>query len=200
MKPLFRNIVIIVVVLAVGAAIFSCTGKEKGNSASPAEIGEISNMAMPAETGKSDFMENFKTLDVYGNEVGSDIFEGYKITVVDVWGTYCGPCIQAMPTLQQVYEKYRDKEVNVIGVLIDAQKSDGAPDPDKIVLAREIMDNCGADFNSILVSENIMYSVMKDITAIPTSFFVDSEGKMVGKMHLGGRSLSDWSSAIDEIL
>ncbi|MCL1810146.1 MAG: TlpA family protein disulfide reductase [Clostridiales bacterium] len=202
MKPIGRYVIIVIAtaVFALGAILCGCGGNSEAISASSDEKGDVSNMSMPAEAGVCDFMENFKTLDIYGNEVSSDIFSDYKITVVDVWGTYCGPCIKAMPTLQQVYEKYRDKGVNVIGLLCDAQKSDGSPDPDKILLAKEIMDSCGADFNSILLSDNIIYSVMQDITAIPTSFFVDSEGRIVGKMHVGGRSMKDWSGAIDEIL
>ena len=188
------------IVAAIGTYVYWPSGDSKNNYAHSEEKGEVTSMVMPAEEGKCDFLENFKTLDVYGNEVDSSVFSDYKITIVDVWGTYCNPCIKAMPTLQQLFEEYGDRGLNVVGILCDAQNADGSPIPDKILLARDIMDSCGVTFGSILISGNIMQSVMPSISAIPTSFFVDSGGNIVGRMHLGGKPLPEWRGMLDEII
>ena len=96
-------------------------------------------------------------------------------------------------------EKYRG-DVNVIGILCDVQNSDGSPIDDKIFSARDIMDETGAEFTNILVSENLYMSVMKGISVVPTIFFVDSEGYRTGSIYTGSKSLSDWSDIINEML
>lgn len=45
-------------------------------------------MTMPDEEGGSVFMENFNTLDINGNDVSSEVFADYKLTMVYVWGTF----------------------------------------------------------------------------------------------------------------
>ena len=101
--------------------------------------------------------------------------------------------------VEEVSVKYNDK-VNVMGLLCDVQKSDGSPDEDKIIKARNLMSAAEANFTNILASKNIYSAVMKDISAVPTIFFVDNEGHLAGKVYTGGRSLAAWSDIIDEML
>ncbi len=44
---------------------------------------------------------------------------GDGITVVDLWATWCGPCLMAMPHLQEVAETYADRSVRVVGLSVD---------------------------------------------------------------------------------
>ena len=194
----YKNLAIVVAAIVLGLGAYIIANGQR-NAEDTDREGDIFEMVMPFEDGDSGFLENFNTLDIEGNEVGSDIFADYKITMVDVWGTYCNPCIAAMPTIQKLYEEYKDKGMNVIGILCDAQNDDGSPNRDKILLARDIKNNCGAGFKSLLISDNIYY-VIQDVTAIPTTFFVDSNGKIISEMYVGGNSFERWSEIINEIL
>lgn len=101
--------------------------------------------------------------------------------------------------VEEVSVKYKGK-VNVIGLLCDALKSDGSVEASKVLLAWELLDNAGANFTNILLSQSIASSMMNEISVTPTTFFVDNEGRMKGKIYTGSRSLSAWSNIIDEIL
>ena len=101
--------------------------------------------------------------------------------------------------VEEVRLKYKDR-VNVVGILVDAQFGDGAPDADTILLARYLMGDAGADFTNLLMSVNMITAVIGEISVVPTTFFVDSEGNMIGAKHAGGRTLSQWSGIIDEML
>ena len=100
---------------------------------------------------------------------------------------------------EEVSVKYAGR-VNVVGLVLDVQNRDGSPDPDKTSFARDLMSDAGANFMNILPSDRISEYVMGNITVVPTTFFVDNRGNLVGSMHVGSRSLSDWSVIIDEML
>ncbi len=46
-----------------------------------------------------------------------------KVVVIDFWATWCGPCIQALPHMKQLYAKYKDKGVEFVGISIDRPNS-----------------------------------------------------------------------------
>lgn len=89
----------------------------------------------------------FKTVDINNNPVDDSILQGHKLTMVNVWGTFCGPCIEEMPDLQALYAENKGKDVNVIGIACDALEQDGR----EFVLgeARRITSEAGVQYTCI---------------------------------------------------
>ena len=44
--------------------------------------------------------------DIDGNQVSGDIFSGHRLTMLNIWATYCGPCTSEMPDLQSLNGQY----------------------------------------------------------------------------------------------
>lgn len=63
----------------------------------------------------------FSYQDINGKKVSLDDFKG-KLVYIDVWATWCGPCIQEIPALKQLKEDYKSKNVEIISISIDVQK------------------------------------------------------------------------------
>ena len=118
-----------------------------------------------------------KTLD--GKKVDQSIFSDHDITIVHVWGTYCGPCISEMGSYGRFYENM-PSNVNLIGIVCDVYDGmDNNADS-----AKEILDDAGAGFTNLRLSDSV-YDVVSDIQVIPSSFFVDREGHIIGDMMMG---------------
>ena len=200
-----RNIIVFAVALSLILSVFSLSACGDGgtsddpsdNNSSIYDASWVDTNLVPEESGSSKGLENFTTLDLFGDTLDQSIFADYQVTVVDVWGTYCNPCINAMPTLAKIYHEYEPQGVNVIGLIIDVQGADLLPKKDFIVKAMEITDMTGADFQHILLSDNIRYSILKDISAIPASFIVDNEGNLLTGITYGGHSEDQWRELLD---
>ncbi len=201
---MIKKLLAIIVATAFLFVLVSCTSEPSQNEEEDknenSDTEWINEISMPSESGSSRGLENISTLDLYGNPVDSEIFKDYEITIVDVWGTYCSPCIKAMPVLASLHEKYEDKGVNVIGIVIDIQNKDLSPKAEGLVTAMDITQRTGADFTHILASKNIISSVVRNISAIPASFIVDSEGNVITKILYGGHSLEQWEELINEYI
>ncbi len=117
---------------------------------------------------------DFATTDVYGNEVGPEIFTENKVTVVNVWGTYCGPCIGEMPDLQNWYtvEQSKDSGVMIVGIPYDVDAS-------TVDEAIDILRDQGVTYPNLLVDDGLYEMFIKDITVVPTTYIVDSNGNIV---------------------
>ncbi len=138
----------------------------------------------------------FETTDLDGNTVRSeDIFGKNKITMVNIWGTFCGPCIQEMPELEVLYGRLADKGCTMIGIVCDVLD---AADTRQIETAREIVADTGVTYLNLIPWEG-----MQDVLAaslIPTTYFIDSQGCIVGEAAVGARGADEYEALLDEIL
>ena len=61
--------------------------------------------------------------DIEGNQISvKDVFSKNKITIIDFWASWCGPCRQEMPNLVNTYNKYKQQGLDIIGVSLDEDK------------------------------------------------------------------------------
>lgn len=119
------------------------------------------------------------------------------MTLVNVWGTYCGPCLDEMPGLGELHEEYEPKGVNIIGIVIDVQDERLQVNEEQQALAQEIAEKTGADYTHLIISEEMIDPVLSKFNAIPASFFVDSDGNIVSEFYIGSKSKEDWADIVE---
>lgn len=148
---------------------------------------------------KAGVLSSFSTTDLDGNTVDQSILADYDLTMINVWATFCGPCINEMPDLGELAQEYADKKVQIIGLVSDVLNTDGTISEEQVQTARDIVEQTGANYVHLLPSEDL-YGVLGQISAVPTTFFVDKEGAQVGSAIVSAQSKDKWVQTIDEML
>jgi AhpC/TSA family. len=139
---------------------------------------------------------DLKTVDIYGNAVNSTLIADKKLVMVNVWATYCNPCISEMEGLGKIYRQLRGQGIMIVGLLSDCSNADLSVNEAQTETARLIAESTKADYPHILPSKTIYRNVLSQIQAVPTTFFVDSAGNMVGRVYVGSRDADAWKEII----
>lgn len=122
----------------------------------------------------------FETTDLNGDPVDSGtVFAGNKVTMVNIWGTYCGPCINEMPELETLNQEFSGKGGAIIGLVCDVPLGDDT----KLADAHSIVRDTGVTYPSLKAWDG--FDSVMPLTAIPTTYFVDSQGKLMGEPIVG---------------
>ena len=137
---------------------------------------DTSSIAQASPVPKN--IPSFTTKTITGATVTQEIFATKKITIVNIWGTFCPPCIGEMPELGELARSL-PAEAQIVGLVCDASENSV-----QIQRAQEITRQAGADFINIVPDEQLM-NFMERVEAVPTTIFVNSKGEVVGKAIIG---------------
>ncbi len=112
-----------------------------------------------------------------------------KVVLVNFWATWCPPCVKEVPDFVELYGKYRERGLVILGISVD--------------------HNPGAVLPAFIERHKVNYPILLDdgkvagdyggITGIPTTFLIDREGMIRGR-HVGYRPKRVFEEAIKELL
>ena len=140
----------------------------------------------------------FSTVDLDGNTVTNEIFKGHKITLVNVWATFCGPCIKEMPELEEISHERDSADVLIIGICGDLLDPSGNINDGLLAKARDIADNStGVTYTCLAPSAELKVGILSDVFSYPTTFIVDEDGSVLDKT-VGARDKAGWLELIDK--
>ena len=135
----------------------------------------------------------FEGTDLDGNAVTSDIFSQSKLTMVNVWATYCNPCLSEMPFLGELAEEYDTEKFQIIGIVSDVIEGNDQS------LAENLVEQTSANYTHLLLNESIYYGLLMDVTAVPTTFFIDEDGMLLDTV-VGAMKKTAWEDKINGLL
>ena len=119
-----------------------------------------------------------------------------KVTVVDFWATWCGPCKVSMPRVQQLWTEYQPRGVELFSVDTDEAGPDREPQVREFLLQNRLT------FPVVVDDEEKSGSAAFSVQSLPTMFLLDKGGKIVWT-HVGALTSpyeSDLRRAIDSAL
>lgn len=178
------------------AMIFSgCASKEPSVSSEKPNVSQ-SDSSQPDGTSEKTVGE-FSTQDVNGNAYTKDIFKDYDLTLVNVYTTWCTPCVQELPDLEKLYQQMKDKGVNVIGVVLDVLNEKGEIVQSDLERAQALVERTGVSYPTLLPDSTYMNGRLIGIEGFPETFFVDKDGNIVGETYSGSGDFEDWLSVVE---
>lgn len=146
--------------------------------------------------------EKMSLTNLAGDEIDKTIFEGHDLTVINVWATSCKPCLSEMPELAKLSDEYEQNggQVQIIGLCTDLVDMDANRVDSQIELANQIVELTGADYTHLVPDDEMLNFLMENIIGVPTTFFVDSQGKEVGESVIGARDQAAWQEEVNNRL
>jgi peroxiredoxin len=141
-----------------GGKTYSCKIKVKAKK----------TQAKPIAYGDTPF-STFSLTDRAGKKVDNSVFEGAQLTLVNFWEYWCGPCVREMPELEKLYENYKDRGLNVIGIYGD---DDGTS-------VDEVLDSAGTTYTILCDPTSRLYSENMGNGYVPFTMFVDGYGNII---------------------
>jgi thiol-disulfide isomerase/thioredoxin len=115
-------------------------------------------------------VRNFELKDIENNHRSYNELKGEKLTLIDFWATWCGPCIKAIPELNKIYDIFKSQGVEVIGINCDGPRSVSkvAPFSKSLNIKYPVLIDINSDIRNKL-----------NILAFPTLIIVDANNKVV---------------------
>jgi len=142
----------------------------------------------------------FTTQDVNGSEYTQDMFKEYDLTLVNIFTTWCTPCVAEMPELEKLYQQMKDQGVNVVGFVLDVLNEKGEIVQTDLERAQELVEKTGVTYPVLLPDSGYLNGRLTGIEAFPETFFVDRNGNVVGGTYQGSGGLEDWLEVVEQEL
>lgn len=148
---------------------------------------------------KITYFKDFTAETYSGGTFGTEEIGDAKIVVYNGWGPWCHNCVDEMPSLEKLYQEYRDKGVLVVGIVAD-YNTQIMKDADYLKKVGDVVEAYDITYPIILSDERFAKEVAPTMTGtFPATWVVDGEGNLID-FFLGGKSEEEWRSLFDEWL
>lgn len=143
---------------------------------------------------------DFTMQDINGETYTQEMLGDHDLTMINVFTTWCTPCVSEIPDLAKLHEDMADKGVQVAGIVMDAIGQSGDPDEEAVEKAKVLAEKAEVTYPFLIPDAGYLNGSLAGISAVPTTFFVDKEGNIVGETYTGSRSYEEWESVIEKEL
>ena len=189
-----KNISILVLLFCCLTFFISinCAKQEKTNGTTvQTPVTSSSNVAeVTAVMLKPNLAPNFTWKDASGKQVDFESFRG-KVTLLNFWATWCGPCKRELPDLIALSKELADKNIKIIGVSVDRSS-------DVLNSVKSFSDEHGIPYQIVIANDELVQA-FGNVYAIPTSFVIDQQGKIAQTL-VGMRSKEAIAQALTSTL
>lgn len=182
-----KKILIVCIMLAMTSALVACG--EKSNDISGSEIAAVEETK--GSFGDLTSMPQFKLDDINDQSVTDEVLKENAITVINIWGTFCKPCIDELPILQELSKEYESKWVGIIGIIADGDVNN--------VGAFEILSKSKVEYINLVPNEQFKKDFLNKVKAVPVTVVVDSSGKILETV-VGDKTKSEYTDIIETYL
>jgi thiol-disulfide isomerase/thioredoxin len=168
--------------------LFAGFSKEVQNSRFGKDISEKLAESRSGAVGKT--APVFSTTDIEGKALSLSDFRG-KYVLLDFWASWCVPCRKGNPHLIKLYQQYKSKGFEIIGIADDDSKPEKwhkAVEQDEIGIWKHVLRGAKFDGTNFDLSQDVTKGY--GVSSLPTKVLIDPQGVIIGR-YGGGNGGSD---------
>lgn len=181
---------LLIVLLLVSAACSAQKGEaDKTPTNAPVTDAPATDAAV-TDAPAGEFAFTFSTTDLDGTAYTEACFADYDLTVINVWATWCGPCVAELPELGRLLAMLPDN-VQFLSICID-----GGDDP---AYAKQILTDNGCTYPALILDAGLE-EMTSDMMYVPTTVFLNSRGERVGELQVGAPKGDDVANAYYDMI
>jgi thiol-disulfide isomerase/thioredoxin len=128
----------------------------------------------------------FDLTDITGAPISSSSFKG-KWTVINIWATWCPPCVREIPHFVAVQSEMKDQNVRFIGISVDEGSKE---------VVESFYNRMNMNYPVVIANLEDMTKIFGEITAIPTTFIINPQWQIV-KRHTGYLNKDELKNALE---
>ena len=167
-----------------GALVLTACSKTQSNSSEQNNSSSSSSSSSSStEEKKTRQAFDFSSMDKDGNTVKLSDYKGKKV-YINVWASWCGPCVREMPELEKAYQKLKDKEdvvfLSITSPSDDVFKNQSPQDKDKATILAKAKE-LGVTY-PVLFDVNDRFLINYTVRSFPTHVFINSDGTIANKV------------------
>lgn len=166
-----------------------------GQSTEPQQSSSVSESATQ-ETKEEPYILTFEAVTIEGEEITSSCFADSKLSMLNVWATYCNPCLSEMPDLGEIAAEYDTSVFQMYGIISDVMENDTS---EKIEEARTLIKETKADYPHLLLNQSLYSNLVGAVSGVPTTFFINQDGELLGYL-VGAQTKDTWITIIEDLL
>lgn len=117
-----------------------------------------------------EYAPKFEFASIDGQNVSIDNLKG-KVLYIDIWATWCRPCLQQLPAMKELEEKYRDTDVQFVSISVDSERDKGKWE--KMVHGQEMKGV------QLFAGSSQEFSRDYKITTIPRFVIIGKDGELL---------------------
>ncbi len=210
---LILTLVLLIVAAIVFVLFLNQKAKDTPTEAPTATIEPTAEpTAEPTETaGQEEGKNFFASLELTylnGDPFDASVFDGKPI-LLNIWATWCSPCVSEMPHLNELAAVYADR-LNIIGLhsegltITEAGEGELVPNEEVNQAALEMAENLALTF-PLVNPDTSLFILMNNpdyglqVSVLPTTWLIDGDGFIRGIL-TSSRDKEGWIQVIDEFL
>jgi len=160
--------------------LISCSSSDEKDTRSSPRVAQNNPSQMAAGS------LNLRDLD--GNPWNYDDYKGKGPLIINFWGTWCPPCRKEMPDLKRIYDEYKPKGLEIVGLAVN-----DTPGKVKAYISKD-----GYNWVMLITSREAA-KYFKLGAGVPTTIFINKDGNETGR-YVGMRSYEDFKIQVEKII
>lgn len=134
------------------------------------EIGTVKERSAEEIASIKEYAPKFNLNSIDGNQISLESMKG-KYLFVDIWATWCGPCLQQIPAMKELEEKYKGQNIEFVSISVDK-------DADKAKWAKmiEVREMGGTQ---LFAGKQTSFSRDYEVSSIPKFLIIGKEGEII---------------------